>query len=189
MGRPRAGKTTLANSLRLVSKIIEPDDRTAGVEVHNTNVSGVGLTSLWDFGGQLSFRVAHAIFFNYSLSVFILVIDLCHDDGARKAKKEIYEEALESLAFVKSSRRIIAMKSGKVTVVTVGNKKTGDEENEKLTPSEEFKWAIDEAIKAFKDVFDKAAVVELDCNKPSSQSMTDFRSQMKQIRDSCVKVR
>ena len=189
MGRPRAGKTTLANSLRLVSKLIEPDDRTAGVEVHNTNVSGVGLTSLWDFGGHVSFRVAHAIFFNYSLSVFVLVIDLCHDDGARKTRKDIYEEALESLAFVKSSRRIIAMKSGKVTVVTVGNKKTGDGKDNNLTPRQDFIYAIDDAIKEFDGVFDKAAIVELDCNKPSSQSMTDFRSQMKQIRDSCIKVR
>ena len=184
-----AGKTTLVNSLRHKSKHIDPDDRTAGVDVHNANVLGIDLSSLWDFGGQISFRIAHAIFFNYSLSIFILVIDLHHEDGATKTRREFYEEALESLAFVKSSRKIIAMKSGKVTVVTVGNKRTGDGEDNNLTPCQDLMLAIDDAINEFDGVFDKAAVVELDCNKPSSQSMSDFRSQMKPIRDSCIKVR
>ena len=188
MGRFKAGKTTLTNSLRLVSKIIEPDERTAGVEVHNANVPGVGLSSLWDFSGQMSFQVAHAVFFNYSLSAFILVIDLCHESGKEKTREEIYEEAVESLAFVKSARRIIAMKSGKVTLITVGNKRTGDKEDKKLTPGQKFKWAIDDAVTAFCGVFQNAAVVELDCNKPSSNAMTDFRSEVKKIRDDCIKV-
>ena len=136
----------------------------------------------------MSFRVAHAIFFNYSLSVFILVIDLCHEDGVKKKKTDIYEEALESLAFVKSSRRITAMESGKVTVVTVGNQKTDDRENKELTPSEEFEWAIDDAINAFDNVFENAAVVELDCSKPGSNGMTLFRIRLKDIRDSRIEV-
>ena len=191
MGRPGAGKTTLANSLRFESKFIEPDERTAGVEVHNAKVGGVGLSSLWDFGGQLSFRVAHAIFFNYSLSVFVLVVDLFHESGATKTKEEIYDEAVESLAFVKSARKIILMKSGKVTLITVGNKRTGDREEDdiSISPCDELKWAIEDAIEAFRGVFESAAVVELDCKKPNSVSMTKLRDQMKKIRENCIEVR
>ncbi|XP_065837858.1 death-associated protein kinase 1-like isoform X2 [Oscarella lobularis] len=188
VGRPGAGKTTLANSLRFESKFIEPDERTAGVEVHNAKVGGVGLSSLWDFGGQLSFRVAHAIFFNYSLSVFVLVVDLFHESGATKTKEEIYDEAVESLAFVKSARKIILMKSGKVTLITVGNKRTGDREEDdiSISPCDELKWAIEDAIEAFRGVFESAAVVELDCKKPNSVSMTKLRDQMKKIRENCI---
>ena len=178
------------NSLRRKVKSIDPDDRTAGVVVHNANVIGVGLSSLWDFGGQISFRVAHAIFFNYSLSVFVLVVDLCHENGAKKTRQEIYEEAEESLAFVKSARRIILMKSGKVTLVTVGNKRTSDcESNDDLTPSRDLKWGIDDAIDAFRGIFESALVAEFDCNRPYSSAMDDFRRQLKDVREKCVQVR
>ena len=177
------------NSLRRKVKSIDPDDRTAGVDVHNANVIGVGLSSLWDFGGQISFRVAHAIFFNYSLSVFVLVVDLCHENGAKKTRQEIYEEAEESLTFVKSARRIILMKSGKVTLVTVGNKRTSDcESNDDLTPSRDLKWGIDDAIDAFRGIFESALVAEFDCNRPYSSAMDDFRRRLKDVREKCVQV-
>ena len=93
------------------------------------------------------------------------------------------------MAFVKSARKIITMKSGKVTLITVGNKRTGEhEEDDDFSPCEELKWAIDDAIDAFGNVFESAAVVELDCNKPHSVSMAKLRCQIKQIREECVEV-
>ncbi|XP_065839877.1 uncharacterized protein [Oscarella lobularis] len=91
VGEPMAGKTTLTNSLCGItaqSSESQSDelDQTSGVDVHNKQVDGVGLMSIWDFGGHYTFRVAHAILFRFALTIFICVVDIEDGNGKRRVK-------------------------------------------------------------------------------------------------------
>ncbi|XP_065839619.1 uncharacterized protein [Oscarella lobularis] len=127
VGEPMAGKTTLTNSLCGITSQSDDRqsdelDRTAGVDVHNKQVDGVGLMSIWDFGGHYPFRVAHAVLFCFALTIFLCVVDIVGENGKRRAMKEVIAELRRWLAFLKSARKSIV--SG-ITIVVVGNKRTG----------------------------------------------------------------
>ena len=190
VGDPMAGKTTLTNSLCGITPQSDEGqsdevDRTAGVDVHNKQVDGVGLMSIWDFGGQYPFRVAHAILFRFALTVFICVVNLDDGNGKRRAMKEVIAEVRRWLAFLKSARKSIV--SG-ITIVVVGNKRTGDNPDEDMKPSGAFRIHVTKLVKEFGGIFRLDGVVELDCKKRQSPAMNSFRCELKRIREELIQV-
>ena len=187
VGEPMAGKTTLTNSLCGItpqSDESQSDElyRTAGVDVHNKQVDGVGLMSIWDFGGQYPFRVAHAILFRFALTIFICVVNLDDGNGKRRATKEVIAEVRRWLAFLKSARKSIV--SG-ITIVVVGNKRTGDKD---MKPLGAFPIYVTKLVKEFGGIFHLDGVVELDCKKRLSPAMNSFRCELKRIREELIQV-
>ena len=188
VGEPMAGKTTLTNSLcGIAPQSDESDelDRTAGVDVHNQQVEGVGLMSIWDFGGQYPFRVAHAILFRFALTIFICVVNLDDGNGKRRALREVIAEVRRWLAFLKSARKSIV--SG-ITIVVVGNKRTGDNPDSDMEPLDEFQIYVEDLVEKFEGIFRLSGVVELDCKKRRSPAMNSFRCELKRIREELIQV-
>ncbi|XP_065839734.1 death-associated protein kinase 1-like isoform X2 [Oscarella lobularis] len=186
VGDPMAGKTTLTNSLCGIAPQSDESqsdelDRTAGVDVHNKQVDGVGLMSIWDFGGDYPFRVAHAILFRFVLTIFLCVVNL--DDGKGEKQKEAIAAELRGwLAFLKSARKSIV--SG-ITIVVVGNKRTGDNPDNDMTPSETFRILVDNLVEMFnksEPIFCLGGVFKVDCKKRQSEAMNLFRCKLKGIR-------
>ena len=192
VGDPMAGKTTLTNSLCGIAPLSDESqsdelDRTAGVDVHNKQVDEVGLMSVWDFGGDYPFRVAHAILFHFVLTIFLCVVNL--DDGNGEKQPEVIAAELRGwLAFLKSARKSIV--SG-ITIVVVGNKRTGDNPDNDMTPSETFRILVDNLVELFnksEPIFCLGGVVKMDCKKRQSEAMNSFRCKLKGIREGLIKV-
>jgi len=141
--------------------------------------------SIWDFGGQYSFRVAHAILFRFSLTVFIFVTKLRSSDGSMKEPKDVRAELRHWLAFIKSSRKTVV--SG-IKVIVIGNKHTGAEPDNDPTPSVVFRSHVKCLVKEFEGIFDLAGVYELDCMKRDSKAMRLFLSQLETLRNQIIEV-
>ena len=180
-----AGKSTLTNSLCDITPQSDELDRTAGVDVHNKHVDGVGLMSIWDFGGHYPFRVAHAILFRFALTIFICVVNLDDGNGKKRAMKEVIAEVRRWLAFLKSARKSIV--SG-ITIVVVGNKRTGGNPDNDMKPSGSFQILVKNLIRKFDGIFCLGGVVEVDCKKGQSLAMDSFRRELKRIREELLQV-
>ena len=190
VGEPMAGKTTLTNSLCGITSQSDDRqsdelDRTAGVDFHNKQVDGVGLMSIWDFGGHYPFRVAHAVLFRFALTIFLCVVDIVGESGKRRAMKEVIAELRRWLAFLKSARKSIV--SG-ITIVVVGNKRTGGNRDDDMKPSGAFRIHVTNVVEEFGGIFSLAGVVEVDCKKRQSPAMVSFRCELKRIRNELIQV-
>ena len=184
---PPLANPVTANPATANPATIDIDDRTAGVDIHNMNISGVGLMSVWDFGGHYSFLVAHAILLNFSLTVFVLVIDLCHENGERKSPSEIKEEARYWIAFVLSCRKVLSLRSGKLSFAVIFNNKAGRRSSRDGVCAS-FHWAMEELREEFGSVVDLKIVLELNCIESYSPEMNHLRAQLQSLRNDVIKV-
>ncbi|XP_006815029.1 death-associated protein kinase 1-like [Saccoglossus kowalevskii] len=82
-GHCGAGKSTLKRSLLLSTKATDApppgDDKyipTAGIEVENIFVPGIGKVSLWDYAGHAEFFVTHTMFLGARTATFVVLYQI-----------------------------------------------------------------------------------------------------------------
>ena len=184
-----AGKTTFVNSLlRLDLPPIDPKDRTAGIEIHNSQIPGVGKGLIWDFGAQSTFHSAHGLFFGPSNTIFVLVLRF------RKAQTMTPEIALLEIgrywcAFVKAPlRALFSRLTSRLRLLVIFNL-IGFGEEAGVEASFQVKRVAEILQEEFRDTFEIFHVIEMDCSKSNSFRMNDCRNKLKRLREEMLKVR
>ena len=184
-----AGKTTFVNSLlQLDLPPIDPKDRTAGIEIHNGQIPGVGKGLIWDFGAQSTFHSAHGLFFGPSNTIFVLVLRF------RKAQTTTPEIVLLEIgrywcAFVKAPlRALFSRLTSRLRLLVIFNL-IGFGEEAGVEASFQAKRVAEILQEEFRDTFEIFHVIEMDCSKSNSFRMNDCRNKLKRLREEMLKVR
>ena len=172
IGNGGAGKTTLMNSLRRISRTMSPDARTAGVDIITATIDSAGELIFCDFAGQPTFHKTHGLFFSEATTIFVLVVDLT------MSEEELDKCAFYWLSFVKCSIRM----KGKAMLVAVGSR--GDQDSgEKLT-------GISNHLRIkFKKWFTLKQHFVLDCREQESVRLQKLREYIGSLKQECIKVR
>ena len=182
-----AGKTTFVNSLLdLDLPPIDPDNRTAGVNVRTGCIPDVGNGSIWDFGAQPTFHGAHGLFFGPSNTIFVLVLCYCKD-GEVVSEAILLQRGLYWLGFVKAARRpALSAEEARPYVVVLAN--VIGKEGENAEASFQLKRIVATLREEFADTFEISGVFEFDCSKSESEGMTACRAHLKELRQTVLKV-
>ncbi|XP_065840990.1 serine/threonine-protein phosphatase 6 regulatory ankyrin repeat subunit B-like isoform X2 [Oscarella lobularis] len=170
IGNGGAGKTTLMNSLRRISRTMSPDARTAGVDIITATIDSAGELIFCDFAGQPTFHKTHGLFFSEATTIFVLVVDLT------MSEEELDKCAFYWLSFVKCSIRM----KGKAMLVVVGSR--GDQDSgEKLT-------GISNHLRIkFKKWFTLRQHFVLDCREQESVRLQKLREYIGSLKQECIK--
>ena len=184
-----AGKTTFVNSLYEVDcPPIDPDNRTAGVDVRTGHIPGVGKGSTWDFGAQWTFHGAHGLFFASTNTIFILVLRL-REDGKTTPEGLLLEQGRYWCAFAKAPlRRLLPERESRIPVLVIGNVVCGAEAAG-VEASYQLKRVANILESEFGDTFKFCNVLEIDCSRNDSVRMNDCRSKLKRLREELLMVR
>eukprot|EP00118_Oscarella_pearsei_P019956 m.214746 g.214746 ORF g.214746 m.214746 type:complete len:998 (+) comp39819_c0_seq6:235-3228(+) len=187
IGDEMAGKTTLVHALLKMDVSIDPNDRTAGVDLYNALIPGVGGGSTWDFGAHPSFHGAHGLLFRASNTVFTLVLRIRVGQSIAP-EVELLQKGRFWLGFVKAAC-VVERPSGRerqMKVVIVGNL-IGAEEGQ-IKPSFQLKRVMEVLKEDFASTFDIAAVFEMDCSKQDSVCMQQYRAVLKKLRGQVIEM-
>ena len=183
-----AGKTTFVNALFEVNcPPIDPNDRTAGVDVRTGYIPGVGRGSAWDFGAQWTFHAAHGLFFASTNTIFILVLRL-REDGKTTSEWLLLEKGRYWCAFAKAPlRKLLSDRDSLIPVLIIGNVvRSGEEAG--VEASFQLKRVARTLEEEFGDTFQFAYALEMDCSRSASQRMSDCREKLKQLREDVLTV-
>ncbi|XP_065839693.1 death-associated protein kinase 1-like isoform X2 [Oscarella lobularis] len=184
VGNAKVGKTTLLNALQRIGiKPVAEADRTAGVDVYSVLIPVAEGTSegmlAWDFAGQEEFHGAHAIFFNPTLTIFLLVLDV------RKGEALMEQEARFWLAFLKVVCRRVGGEVMKPEVIIIGNKRV-EQKTDDWTPSFQLKRIHNTMRIEFEATFNLDHCLEIDCNEEWSFSVNKLRQILKDLKRKCI---
>ena len=184
-----AGKTTFVNALFEVDcPPINPDDRTAGVDVRTGHIPGVGKGSTWDFGAQGTFHAAHGLLFASTNTIFILVFRL-REGGKTTSEELLLEKGRYWCAFAKAPlRRLLSDRESLIPVLIIGNV-VGSGEEAGIEASFQLKRVARTLEEEFGDTFKFAHVLEIDCSRSASQRMSDCREKLKKLRKDLLTVK
>ena len=159
-------------------------DRTAGVDVYGVvipDAEGSEGMLAWDFAGQEEFHGAHAIFFNPTLTIFLLVLDV------RKGEAPMEQEARFWLAFLKVVCRRVGGEVMKPEVIIIGNRRV-ERKTVDWTPSFQLKRIHDNMRDEFEATLNLDHCLEIDCNEEWSFSLQKLRQILKDIKRKCIEV-
>ena len=175
-------------SIRFFALIfLRPGDRTAGVQVHNIVIPGVGKGTTWDFGAQTTFHSAHGLFFSPTNTIFIPL--LCSKDGEKvTSAKDLLDRGRYWCAFAKAAMRTIAPHLMTLIRVFFVFNVIGCRENDKQLAGFQLQQVVDVLTDEFGDTFTFAHVVELDCSKSNSARMNHCREKLKSLREQVLEV-
>ncbi|XP_065838535.1 death-associated protein kinase 1-like isoform X3 [Oscarella lobularis] len=184
IGSEMAGKTTFTNSLlQLDRPPVELEDRTAGIEIHNCHIPGVGKGTTWDFGSQSTFHSAHGLFFQQSNTMFFLVLPFRKGRNMTSEIVNLLEEGRFWCAFAKASLRRLPSHLGSLIRLFMIFNLIGLSEEAGIEVRFQFKRVAEVLQKEFDDTFQISHVIELDCSKSQSVRMNDCREKLKIIRE------
>ena len=188
IGSEMAGKTTFVNSLlQLYHPLIELKDRTAGIEIRNCQIPGVGKGSTWDFGAQSTFHTAHGIFFRQSNTMFVLVLRF-QEGKHMKSEIVLLQEGRYWCAFAKASLRTLPSHLRSLIRLFMVFNLVGFREEAGIEASFQAKRVAEVLQKDFGDTFKISHVIEMDCSKSDSVRMTDCREKLRRLREEMLKV-
>ena len=183
-----AGKTTFVNSLLQLNQP-PPNDRTPGVGIYYCEDEKIGKGSWWDFGSQTTFHSAHALLFQRSNTMFILILPIRKGDEMT-SEKSLLDEGQFWCAFVKASLRTLLSHVASLIPFMIVFNLIGFEEKAGIEVSFQMKRVARELQKLFGNTFNIEVdhVIEMDCGKSNSVRMDVCRQKLKKIREKMLEV-
>ena len=188
IGSEMAGKTTFVNSLlQLDRRPVEQKDRTAGVEIHNREIPGVGKGTTWDFGSQSTFHSAHGLFFQQSNTMLFLILPV-REGEKMTSEAVLLQEGRFWCAFAKASLRPLPPRLRPLIRLFMIFNLIGLSEEARIKFSFQLKRVADIIRKEFGDTFKISHVIEMDCSNKNSVHMNECRVTLRKIREEMLEV-
>ena len=182
LGNPGVGKSTLVKALSIkgsrfsrikhrFTKVIDVDEKTAGIIPHDIQSEALGRVTMYDFAGHQEFYAGHDALLHNSMkgspSIIILVFDMS------KEEEKIRETVQYWLQFI--SNHCASIKEGpNPYLVTIGSHAEKVSTSERKLKSK----LIESSVKGhgLDDNFIFVDHVNLDCRYAESSSMSHLRS-------------
>uniref|UniRef100_A0ABM0M8B1 Ankyrin repeat and KH domain-containing protein 1-like n=1 Tax=Saccoglossus kowalevskii TaxID=10224 RepID=A0ABM0M8B1_SACKO len=197
-GHGGVGKTTLKETLMRRNYSCPPgkDDyvKTAGIEVMNYDLPGVGRSSLWDFAGQAQLFVSHTLFLDPSKATFLLVYKIVTHDGKKLVRPmDLKETNLKELfVWLKMIRNSFIQSdidpAARPEIILVASRAdwANEYKNEAALVKEEILKECKEMIKDQVHISDETFLVN--CNDGNSSEMQELRAVLRNRRDAILKL-